>query len=217
MAMDKEAILREQQLNSYGRLMASFSHELKNHLGIIRESGGLIADVIEIHAAGLDPALVSRIEKATASIEKRVVIAAQLFHHLSSFAHRADMPVASFDFNEFCAEAIALSERFARLKQVEILFEPSSVLPALYSSPTLLHHLFLLTFEKCLVQMEGAERLHLVPSAENNGIQLRFIREKSLFLPELFQDRALELVLAKIQGTLSVREKTVEISLMSLQ
>lgn len=47
-----ENSLRQEQAESFGRLMAGLSHDMKNHLGIIRESNGLMSDIIEM--SGLD-------------------------------------------------------------------------------------------------------------------------------------------------------------------
>ena len=39
---------RELQLAYLGKLMAGLSHELKNHLAIIKESNGLIEDLLSL-------------------------------------------------------------------------------------------------------------------------------------------------------------------------
>ena len=44
--------LREMQLAFIGKLMASLSHENKNHLAIIKESCGLIEDLLMIEEPG---------------------------------------------------------------------------------------------------------------------------------------------------------------------
>lgn len=214
---NREKKLREQQLESYGRLMASFSHELKNHLGIIRESGGLIADFAEIHAAQLDPGLLARLEKATASIEKRVVTAARMFHHLSGFAHRSDTPCSSFDINLLCEEAAVLVERHARMKQMTIAVEPDAGLPALYSSPSLLHHVLFLVVTGCLDQLESGAALVLAPSCDNtNSIVVRFSAGSALVADGLVDDPALEVALAALDWQLAQKGGELLLRLSSL-
>ncbi len=168
-----EKQLREQQLESWGRLMAGLSHDLKNHLGIIRESGGLISDMVEIHGKTLDPSLADRLLTATANIEKRVAIAADLLHHLSSFAHRADNPQASVLLGDILREESAFLQRFAKMKQVELQIETEEEV-TLITSPTLLHHLIYRLFLVALKQLPAGETLTIAvkkgsKSGENGG------------------------------------------------
>ncbi len=165
----EERKLREQQLESYGRLMAGLSHDLKNHLGIIRESGGLIDDMMEIHGKSLPPALAERLQKMTATIEKRVKVAADMLHHLSSFAHRADSPESSVLLGDILREEAVFLQRFAKMKQVELHIEAEEEI-ALVTSPTLLHHLIYRVFLFALEQLQAGERLTIaVKAAEKNS------------------------------------------------
>ncbi len=164
-----ERQLREQQIESYGRLMAGLSHDLKNHLGIIRESGGLIEDMVEIHGKSLPPALAERLQKMTATIEKRVGMAAEMLHHLSSFAHRADSPESSVLLGDILREEAAFLQRFAKMKQVELHIEAEEEV-ALITSPTLLHHLIYRVSLFALEQLQAGERLTIaVEAAEKSG------------------------------------------------
>ena len=85
MAAATEHDLRQDQLESFGRIMAGFSHEMKNHLGIIRESNGLVEDYLAMVGCNGDAKMMARLEKALATVERRVVVAANMLHHLSGF------------------------------------------------------------------------------------------------------------------------------------
>jgi C4-dicarboxylate-specific signal transduction histidine kinase len=167
-----ERKLRESQIESYGRLMAGFSHDMKNHLGIIRESAGLMADLVEINAAQMDPVLVERFKKTTDLIEKRVVIAAGLFHHLSSFAHRSDTPISSFALSDVVAEMAAFIERPARLRQVKLELKNDAD-AVLLNSPSLLQFLFYRLYMHCLDQLGEGDTLTLEASGVNGAAVLR--------------------------------------------
>lgn len=73
--------------------MVGFGHNMKNYLGIIRESNGLIGDLVTMGSFSENEVSLERLQKAIDSIERRVVIAAQSLHHLSGFAHRSNMPL----------------------------------------------------------------------------------------------------------------------------
>ncbi len=183
----EERQLREQQLESWGRLLAGLSHDLKNHLGIIRESGGLISDMIEIHGKTLDPSLAGRLQKITVTIEKRVATAAALLHHLSSFAHRADSPESSVLLGDILREEAAFLQRFAKMKQVELQIEAEEEV-VLITSPTLLHHLIYRIFLVALEQLPAGEKLTIAVKKEGksgeNGGRIYFYGEETALAKE---------------------------------
>jgi len=78
-------ILRNRQLAMIGRLLAGFSHELKNHLAIIKESNGLIGDLLSMGRVE-NPALQTKLEKVTETINRRTLMIAEMTKHLSGFA-----------------------------------------------------------------------------------------------------------------------------------
>ncbi len=149
-----EKRLRELQLESYGRLMAGLSHDLKNHLGIIRESSGLISDMLEMKGDTLEENFASRLAGAAERIEKRVVLAAEMLHSLSSFAHRSDCAEASVRAGDILCEEAVFLRRFAMMKEVELKVEIGDEGSTVITSPALLHHLIYRLFLFALEQME---------------------------------------------------------------
>lgn len=163
--------IRQEQIESFGRLMAGFAHDMKNHLGIIRESNGLMGDIIEMGGLGDDEITVERFKKSIASIERRVIIAANMFHHLSGFAHRPDTPYSSFQVNDLIAEEYVFLERFSRLKQIDLVLELGDGLPALYNDPALLQHVFYRLYVLCLEQLSNGLTLVILTSRdEKKGV-----------------------------------------------
>lgn len=198
--------IRQDQIESFGRLMAGFSHDMKNHLGIIRESNGLLGDLIAMSGLDENEVLVQRLEKAVSSIEKRVVIAADMLHHLSSFAHRSDSPCASFNVNSLITEACIFLERFARLKQVNFSLEPGEGLASIYNDPSLLHHVFYRIYSFCLEQL-SAGRAFTVITRQNQGVaEIVFRIGCQVTEDEQLFDDSLQAAVKKLHGKL---EKTV--------
>lgn len=172
---EEKTDLRPLQVESLGRLMAGFSHDMKNHLGIIRESNGLIGDVVEFGGIQGEEATLQRLKNAVDSIERRVVIAAEMLHHLSSFAHRSDTPLSSFHINDLLVEVRAFLDRFSRLKQVETGFTPGKDIPPIYSSPSLLHHLVYRLYMFCLEHTDAGGALDLETRWKNDRVEICFL------------------------------------------
>jgi signal transduction histidine kinase len=101
----------------FGRITAGITHELKNVLAIIRESAGLMEDIISISP----DALIShqdRLRRALKKIDDQVGRGVELTDRLNKFAHSSDAALAKIDLLTVIEQLVALSQRFARLKNV---------------------------------------------------------------------------------------------------
>ena len=167
--------IRQEQIESFGRLMAGFSHDMKNHLGIIRESNGLMDDIIAMSGLPEDEPLVTRLHKSISSIEKRVAIAANMLHYLSGFAHRPDTPYSSFQINDLLTEEHTFLERFSRLKQIDCSLQLADVLPSLHNDPSLLQHVLYRLYILCLEKLKAGDSLIIVTGqGADNGAEITF-------------------------------------------
>ncbi|MFW2367197.1 MAG: hypothetical protein ACN4GW_12320 [Desulforhopalus sp.] len=174
MDADTENNIRLEQVESFGRLMAGFSHDMKNHLGTIREANGLMSDLIAMAGSAADEPFVQRLSKAIASIENRVIVAADMLHHLSSLAHRSDTPSATFQVNDLVTEECAFLERFSRLKQVTCKLDLGEGLPVIYNEPSLLQHVFYRMHGLCLELLSAGDSLVVVTREYEKAIQIVF-------------------------------------------
>lgn len=197
--------IRQKQVESLGRILAGFSHDMKNHLGIIRESNGLMEDLIAMGALESNPQMAERFVKTIATIEKKVVESAEMLKNLSSFAHRSDTPLSTFDLNDFLHEALTFLGRFARLKQVKLSFEPQENMPSLNSDPSLLHHIVFRLFAICLESLEAGNELSIVTVRKQECFQVIFRMNCQLqtdpksLLPPILQTSA-----EKLNATITV-------------
>lgn len=169
-----ENSIRQDQVEFFGRIMAGISHDMKNHLGIIRESSGLMDDIISMSALGEDDILVERLQKSTAAIERRVVIAANMLHHLSGMAHRPDSACSSFLVNDLIVELCTFLERFSRLRQIKVAFSFEESLTALYNDPALLQYVFHQIYIQCLEFLAGGQELRIITKQEESSSAIIF-------------------------------------------
>ncbi len=203
--------IRQEQVESFGRLMAGFSHDMKNHLGIIRESNGLMDDLLAMSAMAEDDPTAVRLKKSIAAIERRVVMAANLYHHLSGLAHRPDTPFSSFQVNDLIIEECTFLERYSRLKQVEMKFEPGERVAALYNDPALLQHVLYRLYMLCLEQLDAGLGLTILTSQDGDSAVITFrlvgISQVSL---ESLSDTQIPAAVDKLKGALKVGDSTGE-------
>ena len=218
MDANMEDRIRQDQVASFGRLMAGFAHDMKNHLGIIRESNGLMGDILGMGTLGDDSNLLQRLEKSIESIGRRVVVSANALHHLSGLAHRPDTPCSSFQINDLIEEEYAFLERFSRLKQVAVGWELGKGLPALYNDPALLQYIIYKIYSRCLELLENGHTLTFITAQEgtNTLIAFRFPRISQVD-ESTFGNDTLRAAIAKIGGNLKIVENnddTIDIRLV---
>lgn len=111
-----------------GKVTASVTHELQNVLAVIKESAGLMEDLIMMMNQGNG---LSGVEEKFATclgtIKSQAYRGVSLTSNLNAFAHSPDYPVSTFNPAETIKKLMKISERIFRLKGAEISFpEPDS-------------------------------------------------------------------------------------------
>jgi hypothetical protein len=151
--------IRQEQMESFGNLLAGFSHDMRNHLAVIRESNGLMEDILAMDGRAVDDPLFVQMKKTTDLIEERVSMSAESYRHLSGLAHRSDTPLSSFDLNDLMAELTTFLFRSAHLRQIDLQLEFGRSIEAVYNDPALLQHVVYRLYDFCLEQLEEGRRL----------------------------------------------------------
>jgi len=99
-----------------GKVTASATHEIRNVLAIVKESAGLISDVVHASGAGGGMPHADRLLKAAGRIDAQVTRCADIVTHLNRFAHSMDEEVRRVDLDEEVHQVAFLSQRLARAK-----------------------------------------------------------------------------------------------------
>lgn len=107
-----------------GRLIAGMTHEIKNVLAIIKESSGLLEDILRLKKGKALPDA-EQIEKVTSRIRAQVARGNEQLAALNWLAHSMSDRSSSVGLNELASGIVNLVQRFARLKQVELELQPT--------------------------------------------------------------------------------------------
>jgi signal transduction histidine kinase len=101
------------------KVTASATHELRNVLAIIKESSGLMGDMVQICTAGgsLDP---ERIGRTVDRVDTQVRRGANLLTGLNRLAHCLDVEKGILDLREEVDLAVFMSRRKARNRRQEV-------------------------------------------------------------------------------------------------
>jgi len=109
---------KQTEIAFFGRITAGVTHELKNVLAIVNESSGLMQDLMALSKE--TPAYHDRFQKALTSIKGQVQRGHNLIAKLNQFAHAPDTTVRTVELFETVGLVVALSQRFAALKNVTL-------------------------------------------------------------------------------------------------
>jgi hypothetical protein len=102
-----------------GRIAAGVTHELKNVLAIIRESAGLMQDLLTLSSDAPLP-LKEKFSRVLSNIDGQVVRGVDLASGLNTFAHLPDETRMQLDLNDVAEQVVFLSQRFARLRGISL-------------------------------------------------------------------------------------------------
>ena len=181
MTGEQAQAIRRQQMASLGRLLADFSHEMRNHLAVIQEANGLLEDILAMEGGEGTP-LFATLEETTARIGQRVRRSADLCRHLSGMAHRSDTPRSSFQVNNLVAELTVFLERSARSRQIALQFDPGQGIDTIYNEPALLQHLLYQLYAFSLDLLSNGQTLVISTAQAEGGVAISF---RLIGVPEL--------------------------------
>lgn len=116
-----------------GKITASATHEIRNVLAIVKESAGLIDDLMQA-AAPRGPLDGDRVFKATHRIDAQVARGAEIITSLNRFAHSLDHDRQAIDLDEEIRHVVFLCQRFARKKVQTVTTGPGSGTPGFTAS-----------------------------------------------------------------------------------
>ncbi len=160
--------MKELQFRFIGSIIAGFTHELKNHLAIIKESGGLQQDLLSMSKKP-DSAELNRFLR---SVDSQVSRSLQLIAFLNRFAHRMDCECSSFSVNDVVEELVALLARVAYQKRVELSKDFEQEILPIHNNPSMLHLLIFLIIEEMMNSFEKGGSITVRTSSAKDKIRI---------------------------------------------
>jgi hypothetical protein len=137
-------------------MTASATHEVRNVLAIIKESAGLVDDMVRVFGArgALDQ---EKVLRALSRIDVQVKRGAELLTNLNRLSHTVDEDMATVNLGQEVQQLVFLSQRFAKKGGHAVLAGPLSENATARVSPLRLHMGLYAAMEFCLGRLaEGA-------------------------------------------------------------
>lgn len=213
-----EENLRLMHLRFIGKILAGFTHEVKNYLAIIKESAGLLEDLMKLgkssqSASGQYLEIIRSIEEQT---EKTNI----LYRYLNRFAHRMDDQLANFNVNESLEELTALVTRFANQKKITIEKNFHESMPSIYSNPSLLQLVVYTDLEEKIRNLDKNSKISIQTGIDENSVKIRLVAEGNLIEGEgdatSIPYEILEKIIKQLGGNISEENRKETLMMLPL-
>ena len=141
-------------------MTGSATHEVRNVLAIIKESAGLIEDMVHVFGkkGTLDP---EKVYRAVDRIDVQVKRGADLLTNLNRLSHTLDSEEARVDLSHEVEQAAFLSQRFARKKGHRVVAQTSDSPVRVTVHPLHLHMALFSAMECCIEALPDGAAISL--------------------------------------------------------
>lgn len=115
---DAEQILKEKDLEFFGQVTASISHELNNCIAIIDQTTGLLEDLAasgENHTVTHD-----NLQRIIDTIHRQTERGAAIVKRLNAFAHSLEIADRDIGLNDLAQNVVTLAQRMADRRRVRL-------------------------------------------------------------------------------------------------
>ncbi len=161
----RAALLRSETLSSMGRMAAGIAHEIRNPLGIIKNSAQLLGE--ELRDAGIDTEVVDVIPTEIDRLNETLTAYLE-------FAKEAPLRLESVEVARLLRRTVKMLEAELRRASVRLEHNLDSVDEVrLSADPRRLHQVFLNLLINAIQSMPEGGRLRLVVEAGSNPCQIR--------------------------------------------
>lgn len=154
--------LNDREIQFFGKITAGITHEMRNVLAIIRESCGLMDDILTLSKDAAFPHS-EKFRNILKTIEQQILRGQDLATRLNRFAHSPDLQMTRIDLNEAAEQLVALAHRFARLRNVQMQMTSFSRPVQVETRPVQLQMALFTAIECCLHAMPAGGMITLCP------------------------------------------------------
>ena len=160
-------------LQFFGTISASISHEIKNILAVLNENAGLLEDLVLMSEKGV-PLNSERIKSVSGTIKNQIKRADLITKNMNSFAHSVDEPLRKVDVYETLELIVALTRRFADMREVKLELESCSELKAVSTNPFFLENLIYCCIDYAIKSTGEDRTIRISVLNEGSDILIKF-------------------------------------------
>jgi len=178
---------KNKEVAFFGKITSGITHEINNVLAIIKESSGLLEDILVVTGEDTFPHK-EKFKKALKRILGQIQRGVAVTTNLNRFAHSSDHSPTSVDLNEVTEQMVLLASRFARLKNVGLETGPKDGPFIIKTHPVALQMALFISIEIFLDLITSGGKITFFPRKIQNkyvvGIHFEGITPDDVNLPQ---------------------------------
>ncbi|ACI20524.1 MULTISPECIES: hypothetical protein [Thermodesulfovibrio] len=205
----------ERPLAFVGKIIADFTHEINNHLALIKESAGLISDICK-GKKSIDKKEMPYVIESLEAIENQINKSVNFINYFNRFAHRMDNLKSSFKLNSAIEELFELLKRYSNRKKVSLKYDLPSSLPDIENSPFILEFAIFYAVDSFLKKSKPDTNIIVTANKENGFIRLTVKYEGEFtenITQEIWQISTVQEILLLTNIKITCNDKTVTIEI----
>jgi C4-dicarboxylate-specific signal transduction histidine kinase len=155
----------------FGKITASFTHDLNNIIAIIDQSAGLMEDLLP-GVAGNSGIPAKKFAAIAEKIRKHTSRGMALIKHLNTFSHGIDHPIDTVNLNDIITNLMALSGRFLSNKGIELELNLSEQDNELRSNPFVIQQILFMIIEIASANAHKGDKLTISTAVESDNAKV---------------------------------------------
>ena len=168
--------MRKQETAFISKITAGVTHEFMNVLSTIKESSGLMEDLLTLSGDASFPHH-EKFSKTLIIIKKQVRRGMEISGMLNKFAHSMEEPEATVEINELLDQIAILMQRFASLTQVRLVINPLESPLDIRIDPFRLQLILVACLEYCFDRIARGGVVTLQSHRTEKGIAVQCLME----------------------------------------
>jgi signal transduction histidine kinase len=199
------------ELQFFGKMTASISHEIKNVMAIINESAGLLEDYTLMMEKGLpiDP---QKLNLVSQRVARQIRRADEITKNMNSLAHSVDHFQKSIDLGEILELAVGLSKRPADMRSITLSLKLPTDPLSVITSPFHLQNLIWQVLDFAMDASGDGKTVGLTFETGPGSVKIRFTELEALTnlsgaaFPTETEEALLQILGATIHQDVKARE-----------
>jgi C4-dicarboxylate-specific signal transduction histidine kinase len=168
--------MREQDTAFIGKITAAMTHEFMNVLSTIKETSGLMEDLLALSEDTSFPHH-EKFSRTLGIIREQVRRGMEISEILNKFAHSMDEPETWVEINELLDQLSILVQRFAKLKRVELTLHPLETPLEIRIDPFRLQLILVACLEYCFDHTATGGAVTMQAHRRKKGIAIQCLME----------------------------------------
>jgi signal transduction histidine kinase len=194
----------QENLQFFGQVVSSVSHEIKNVMAIINEKAGLLEDLAAMAKMGR-PLDAARISGLADDLKRQIKRGDGIIRNMNRFAHSVDEPMAAVDISDLTGLLVGLAKRMAAQQSVTLDYHPAEQVRSVRTRPFALQLVIWNCLRAGIASCGENKSVKIRVAADGNAERIQIsLQDKGLPLNTAFPSDAMSALLSELRTEIEI-------------